>query len=179
MDVTFDLNTGTYKPYCKPNDKPLYINKQSNHPPSVLNNIAEGVNRRLTDISSNEELFEKAAPIYQKALNEAGYTYKLKLDKKQKEKNKENGQNKRKRMRNIIWFNPPYSMNVSTNIASKVLTFIKDCFPEGHPLHKIFNKNTVKVSYKTTPNVKQLISSHNSTILKQNMRNLTHYQKQR
>ena len=92
------------------------------------------------------------------------------LTKNKKKKNKENGQNKRKRMRNITWFNPPYSMNVSTNIASKVLTFIKDCFPEGHPLHKIFNKNTVKVSYKTTPNVKQLISSHNSTILKQNMK---------
>ena len=86
LDVTFDLNTGIYKPYCKPNDKPLYVNKQSNHPPGVLKNIAEGVNRRLTDISSNEELFEKAAPIYQKALNEAGYTYKLKFDKKTKRK---------------------------------------------------------------------------------------------
>ena len=59
-------------------------------------------------------------------------------------------------------------MNVSTNIASKVLNLVKDCFPEDHPLHKIFNKNTINVSYKTTPNVKQLISSHNACILNQN-----------
>ena len=33
LDVTFDLSTGKHKPYRKPNDDPLYINKHSNHPP--------------------------------------------------------------------------------------------------------------------------------------------------
>ena len=36
VDVTFDLSTGKYKPYRKPNDDPLYTNKHSNHPPSIL-----------------------------------------------------------------------------------------------------------------------------------------------
>ena len=35
-DVTFDLTNGTYKPYRKPNDKPLYINRSSNHPSPIL-----------------------------------------------------------------------------------------------------------------------------------------------
>ena len=32
LDVTLNLNDGTYKPYRKPNDTPLYIHKDSNHP---------------------------------------------------------------------------------------------------------------------------------------------------
>ena len=33
LDLTFDLSNGSYKPYRKPNDNPLYINQSSNHPP--------------------------------------------------------------------------------------------------------------------------------------------------
>ena len=32
LDVTLNLNTGTYQPYRKPNDNPLYVNRLSNHP---------------------------------------------------------------------------------------------------------------------------------------------------
>ena len=35
LDVTFDLYN-LYKPYRKPNNKPIYINKQYNHPLNVL-----------------------------------------------------------------------------------------------------------------------------------------------
>ena len=35
----------------------------------------------------------------------------------------------------------------------------------NHPLHQIFNRNTIKVSYKCTPNLGKVISSHNSKIL--------------
>ena len=33
--VTFDLNTGLYRPYMKENDQPLYVDINSNHPPLV------------------------------------------------------------------------------------------------------------------------------------------------
>ena len=36
LDVTFDLKSGIYYPYRKQNNKILYINKQSNHPQSVI-----------------------------------------------------------------------------------------------------------------------------------------------
>ena len=32
LDVTFDLSSGTYKPYMKPNNKLLYVHRLSNHP---------------------------------------------------------------------------------------------------------------------------------------------------
>ena len=35
LDVCFDLENGTYCPYRKPNDAPLYINTKSNHPPII------------------------------------------------------------------------------------------------------------------------------------------------
>ena len=36
LDITFDLSNGTYKPYRKPKDEPLYINRHSNHPPPII-----------------------------------------------------------------------------------------------------------------------------------------------
>ena len=65
LDVTLDLNTGIYKPYMKPNNTILYINKDSNHPPSITRNIPAAVNKRLTSISSNEAVFNAAAPLIQ------------------------------------------------------------------------------------------------------------------
>ena len=39
LDISFNLNTGIYKPFNKLNNKPLYINASSNHRPSVLKQI--------------------------------------------------------------------------------------------------------------------------------------------
>ena len=39
LDVTINLDDGTFKPYCKPNNIPVYINKHSNHPPSIIKNV--------------------------------------------------------------------------------------------------------------------------------------------
>ncbi|KAL9988993.1 hypothetical protein ACROYT_G003495 [Oculina patagonica] len=75
---------------------------------------------------------------------------------------------KRKRQRNIIWFNPPYSKNVQTNIGREFLNLIENCFPPNHKLRKLFNKNNVKLSYSCSPNVKQIIDGHNKTVLRQN-----------
>ena len=36
LDVTFNLNARSYKPYAKPNNKIRYIHKDSSHPPSVI-----------------------------------------------------------------------------------------------------------------------------------------------
>ena len=37
LDTTFNLMNNTSKPHRKPNDESLHINKDSTHPPSVLN----------------------------------------------------------------------------------------------------------------------------------------------
>ena len=164
LDVTLDLNTGEYRPYMKPNNSILYVNRLSNHPPAIIKNIPESVNRRLCDISCNEKVFLDAVGPYQQALKDSGYDYQLKYT-------NDNGvgiggdtAKRKNRKRKITWFNPPYSLNVSTNIGKKFLTIIKECFPASNPLHKIINKNTVKISYKCMPNMKKIISRHNSTV---------------
>ena len=67
-----------------------------------------------------------------------------------------------------MWWNPPFSANVTTNVGAQFLKLLDKHFPKGHPLHKAFNRNTVKMSYRTTPNIKKIISSHNAKILNKN-----------
>ena len=62
LDISFNLNTGIYKPFSKPNKKPLYINASSNHPPPVLKQIPKSVSKRITANSYNEDIFRKSAP---------------------------------------------------------------------------------------------------------------------
>ena len=51
LDITMEIETGIYKPYVKPNNVPLYVNKNSNHPPSIIKNIPLSINRRLMTTS--------------------------------------------------------------------------------------------------------------------------------
>ena len=54
-----------------------------------------------------------------------------------------------------------------TNLGKKFLGIIDKCFPPNHPLHKIFNRHTLKLSYSCMPNMKTIISTHNKKILSQ------------
>ena len=67
--------------------------------------------------------------------------------------------------RDIIWYNPPFSKNVSTNIGRTFIKLLDTEFTVEHVLHKIFNRNTVKISYSCMPNLKQNIDGHNKSIL--------------
>ena len=156
LDVTLNLTSGSFKPFMKPNHKILYVHQQSNHPPALLKNIPENINKRLTSISSNQKVFDEAMPPYQKALDESGYKHKLMYN-PQPRRN-------RNRQRKIVWYNPPWNANVKTNPGRKFLNIIDRCFPNEHPLHKIFNKHTLKLSYSCMPNMKSIISSHNKAV---------------
>ena len=74
-----DLQSDTYKPFLKPNNRLLYVNSQSNHPPLILKNIPKSVNKRLTELSSSEEIFNQNVKPYQEALQRSGYQDKLKF----------------------------------------------------------------------------------------------------
>ena len=54
------------------------MNINSNHPSCITRNIPLAVNKRLSEISSNERIFTKAAPPYQEALDKSGYKFNLK-----------------------------------------------------------------------------------------------------
>ena len=161
LDVTFDLENETFCPYMKENNKPLYVHKLSNHPPTVTANIPAGVSKRLSSISSDEEMFEKKAHIYREALAESGYECELKFDPHASEQNK----NRRRRSRVKLYFNPPWNSSVKSNIGRDFLNLIDQCFPPGHPLQKLINRNTIKVSYSCTPSMEKIISSRNKKLL--------------
>ena len=155
LDITSDLKTGSYKPYRKPN-----INSKSNHTPTILKQIPTAISNRISTNSSNEEIFKNSAPYYNNILKESGYKEKLQF-----QPNKHHPISRRNRSRNIIWFNPPYSINVETNVARRFLNLVKKHFSK-HRYHKIFNKNNIKVSYCCMDNMEKLVKKHNSNILK-------------
>ena len=136
----------------------LYIDRKSNHPPSVTENTAISVQNRLSMLSSNKDIFYKAAPPYQLALDTAGYKHKLEYTQPSTQ------HKRRKNRRKETFFNPPWSQNVKTNIGAKFLKSVGECFPAGHPLHSILNRHTLKVSYRTMPNMARVISKHNSFV---------------
>jgi hypothetical protein len=80
LDITLNLNTGCYMPYMKENNTILYVNSQSNHPKSVLNNIPAAINKRLSNISSSKQLFDKSTKPYQDALKASNYDHQLQYE---------------------------------------------------------------------------------------------------
>ena len=167
LDVTLNLTSKLYKPYRKPNNEPLYIHKESNHPPSIIKHLPAAINRRIASLSSDKQTFDTVAPTYDRALEQSNYHTKLQFPTPDTTPTTETpSQNKkRKRGRNIIWFNPPYSKTVRTNVARDFLKLIDKHFPKTSPLHKIFNRNTIKVSYSCMHNVRSVISKHNKRVL--------------
>ena len=168
LDINLDLCNSIYKPYRKPNDKPLYLNVGSNHPKSVKNAIPISVNKRLSNISSSPDQFRKAAPEYQKSLDNSGYNHVLAFE-KESDADKENKGIKRMvktlRKRNIVWFNPPFNAEVKTNVGKQFLDLIDKHFPPNHKLRRVVNRNCIKLSYSCMNNIKQIIQSHNNKIM--------------
>ena len=79
-------------------------------------------------------------------------------------------QNKKKRSRKrceVLWWNPPYSTNIKTRVGAKFLKLIDKHFPKSHPLNKVINRNSVKVSYRNAPNIKKIITAQNSKTIRE------------
>ena len=130
----------------------------------MLKNIGLGINKRLSMLSSDEGLFDQAVPMYQDALRRSEHEYDLKFEEEDVEV-EEQSKGRRRRKRDIIYWNPPYSMNVKTNIGGRFLALIDKCFPKAGPMGKIFNRSNLKISYSTCPNMGQILAGHNKKIL--------------
>ena len=141
LDISFDWNTGIYKPFNKPNKKPLYINASSNHPPSVLKQIPKSVSTRITANSCNEDIFRKSAPFYDAILQGCGFNENIKYCPEESVSSRR----RKNRSRNIIWYNPPFSKNVKTNVRKHFFKLLKKHFGKNHKYQKIFNKNNIKL----------------------------------
>ena len=135
------------------------------HPPSIIRQLPTSINKCVALLSSDEQCCTAlitSAPAYQNTLIHSSFNHDLSYTQHAPQ------QACRNRQRNIIWFNPPFSMSVSTNIGRNFLSLIDKHFPLHHKLHKIFNRNTVKVSYSYMNNVKSIITKHNAHIAGKN-----------
>ena len=161
LDVTLDLKKKEYKPFSKPGNTHLYVHTRSNHPPVITKRIPLSIQTRLSNISSNKDIFKHSKQEYEKALKEAGHQATLTYTPSQDRNNSAEQQRKRR----ITWFNPPYSQHVKTNIGKKFLALVDKCSPKQNELHKICNRNTLKVSYSCMNNIETIIKTHNSSII--------------
>ena len=157
LDTTLNLTTGTTSPYRKPDDETNYIHADSDHPPNIIQQLPLSVEKRLSMLSSSEAIFNEAKDYYQNALQRNGHTHTLVY--------KPPIPRRRVRRKDILWFNPPFSKTVETNVGRKFLQLLDKHFPQNNNLRKIFNRSTVKVSYGCMPNIGSIISSHNKKIL--------------
>ena len=66
-----------------------------------------------------------------------------------------------------MYFNPPYSTNVKTNIGKEFLKLITKHFPKNHKYHKLFNRGNLKCSYSCMPNMEKIIKGHNHKVLRE------------
>ena len=105
LDLTLNLNNGTYSPYKKPKDKILQINTLTNHPLQLLR-----INERPSKKSSNKDIKRQWFRIDKTDVSKAN----------KKTKN---------RHQNIIWWNPPFNKYGSTNKAKWFLNMIDNYFP--------------------------------------------------
>ena len=96
--------------------------------------------------SSCKQVFEESKLEYESALKNCRYNhFKLTLNKEEHQPIKRTGH------RNVIWFNPPFSRNVITNVAKKLLSLLDKLFPKYcccteilSPIIKSHNKKSNK-----------------------------------
>ena len=112
-----------------------------------------GINERLSS-------FDQAAPPYQILLDECGYRYTLHYELPTTNKRKI------RQRSNILWYNPSLDKNVSTKIGLRFLALVDKHFLKDHKHRKIFNRNTIKISYSCMNNTEQIIDNHNKCIFK-------------
>ena len=115
LDIYLDLENDKYYPYRKPNDTPLYVHRESNHPSNILKQLPKMTSERLSNLSRNEEEFNKETTEYQNVLKNSDFYYKLVYS-------PSNHRNKQQ-SNMIIWYNPPFHLQVKTNIGK---TFLQD-----------------------------------------------------
>ena len=74
LDLDLNLQNETHGEWRKQGDKPQYINTRSNHPPNIIKQIPTMIAKRLSKLSSNEEIFNNQKTKYEEALEKSGYS---------------------------------------------------------------------------------------------------------
>ena len=133
--------------------------------------------QRRSKFRQRSSKLRRSKSYYKEARNGDGYdktslSYSLKKSKKMKLNKDKKKKKKRKKCKcKTIWFNPSFSLNIKTNVGKIFLKLLKRHFQNGNTLHKIFNCNTVKMTYCCMKNKDSIICSHNKKIVQPNDKN--------
>ena len=82
-----------------------------------------------------------------------------------KNKSHKQGSVKRVLISKVMWLNSLYGSHVKINVGKIFMKLIVKHFPKDHRYHKIFNKNTIKLSYSCMQNMANVITKHNNKLL--------------
>ena len=116
----------------------------------------------MNKVSFDEHVFNSTKYLYNNALKNSGYKRNIRFQHNvfvEAQKIQSN------RGRKIVWFNPPYSCSVATDIGKKFFLLLDKHFPKTHKFYKILNRTNFKVSYCLVPNISSIIKSHNKKVL--------------
>ena len=192
LDISFNLPNNSYKPFCKDNLNPCYINVHSDHPKSIIKQIPNAINIRISRLCSNKHIFDANSRKYEEALGKSGFQKKLiyhdkpiasepdsianNITNSNNSINGNNGSNYRRgneksknRKRKILWFNPPFCNLSTIEIGRYFLKLIDKHFNNNNPLNKIFNRKTIKISYSCTNNISKIITNHNKKLINESL----------
>ena len=70
-------------------------------------------------------IFDAAKTTYEQALSNSDFNEELKYKNKDSEEQTQN-EEKRKKRRKFVWFNPPFSLSVKTNIGKLLFKMLKN-----------------------------------------------------
>ena len=77
LEVTLNLNDGTYRPFHKPNEETTYIHVESDHAPKIIKKILRPIEKTLSHLYSAKEIFKNSKDHYEQGLRQWGYNEKL------------------------------------------------------------------------------------------------------
>ena len=139
--MTLNLNDGSFRPCNKPNDIIQYINKEFNYPLNLIKHLPGSIEKRLSNNSFDDKIFQESAIYYEDTLNKAGYldkvVYHAPSASNQESKNKN-------RQRNVLWFNLLCSESVTIRIGESFLYLIDIYYQKTTPLTRYSKEITLK-----------------------------------
>ena len=138
----------------------MYIKTFSNHSPQVIQQLPTSIEEELSNNLLRKKNFDISKYEYVTALRNSGYKLTELIFNR-----KEHRKQKRNHSRNKIYFNLPFSSNVTTNVAKRFLNLLDIKFPKSNKFHKIFNRNTVIVSYCCTGNLLSITKTSNKDVI--------------
>ena len=112
------------------------------HPLQIKKQLTKIISDRLSQNSSNADKINNTKLEYEQALKKIWHTTKLTYTPPNHERNNL----RRTKQRKITWINPPFNLDISTNVAKIFLNLIEKHFPRSSKLHKSLKKTPLRDS---------------------------------